>query len=96
MDFLIQTAYAQELNQQSSFDVLLSKITTNIISPIIYFLMALAVVYFFWGVLVFIGNADKSDKRIEGYNHMIWGIIGIFIMISVRGLIHIILTTLGL
>jgi hypothetical protein len=57
--------------------------------------MALAVVYFLWGVVGFIKNADNTEKREEGYKHMIWGIIGLFIMISANGIINIIRSTIG-
>lgn len=110
MDFLVQKAYAAVTGSDSpvnniatdnvvngsNFNDLLSKILSNIVNPIIYLLMALAVVYFIWGVVVFIQNADKAEKRDEGYKHMIWGVIGIFIMISAKGIINIILSTLGI
>ena len=58
--------------------------------------MALAVVYFVWGVMQFIKNSDNPEKRGEGYQHMIWGIVGLFIMVSAKGIINIILSTMGL
>jgi uncharacterized membrane protein len=99
LGLLIQKAYAytgETTTGGSSFDSLFQKITTNIVSPIIYLLMAAAIVYFIWGVFMFIKNADNSEKRKEGYQHMIWGIIGLFIMFSVRGIINVILSTMGL
>ncbi|MFH1626919.1 MAG: hypothetical protein ABH971_02370 [bacterium] len=79
-----------------AFNTLLNNIITNIVNPIIYLLMVLSVIYFIWGIMVFIKNADNADKRKEGYLHMLWGIIGIFIMISARGIIHIIISSMGL
>ena len=100
MDFLVQKAYAAGIGPSSTsnttFNTLLQKILTNVVNPIIYLLMALAVVYFVWGMLVFIQNADNAEKRQDGYKHMIWGVVGIFIMISAKGIIGIILSTLGL
>ncbi|MBA4320716.1 MAG: hypothetical protein C0412_20165 [Flavobacterium sp.] len=97
MDFLIQKAYAAgPPGGATAFDTLLQKILTNIVNPVIYLIMALAVVYFVWGVMIFIQNADKSEKREEGYKHMIWGIVGIFIMVSAKGIINIIISTMGL
>ena len=57
--------------------------------------MALAAIYFLWGLVVFVQNADNPDKRAEGYKHMLWGIIGIFIMVSAKGIVNIIINTLG-
>ncbi|MFA6797369.1 MAG: hypothetical protein WCR40_01535 [Candidatus Paceibacterota bacterium] len=107
-DFLIQKVYAQpssitgvrKINPTSdtgiSFDLLLQNILNEIVSPIIYFLLALAVVYFVWGMMTFIRNADSAEKRKEGYSHMLWGVVGIFIMISAKGLINLILSIMGL
>ena len=103
MDFLIQKAYAALPNEGMgstgipnegiSFDQLLQRILDNIVNPIILLLMASAVVYFLYGVAVFIQNADNPDKRQEGYQHMFWGIVGIFIMISASGLVRLIGST---
>jgi hypothetical protein len=102
MDFLIQKAYAATTGitgnggGSTSFNTLLNNINNQIVSPLIYLMFALAIFYFLWGVLVFIRNADSAEKRSEGFDHMMWGIIGIFIMVSAKGLINIILATLGL
>ncbi|MFA5651860.1 MAG: hypothetical protein WC933_00655 [Candidatus Paceibacterota bacterium] len=102
MDFLIQKAYAYEaisptgIGGSSTFDILFKKIIDNVVSPIIYLIAALAVVYFVWGVMKFIGNANDTTKRQEGYQHMIWGIVGLFIMVSVKGIIYLILRVIGL
>jgi succinate dehydrogenase/fumarate reductase cytochrome b subunit len=99
MDFWISKAYAASSNTATSntvFNSYLNKIITNIVQPIIYLLMAAAVVYFAYGMVVFIKNADNQEKRKEGYDHMIWGIIGIFIMVSAKGIINLILSTMGL
>jgi uncharacterized membrane protein YidH (DUF202 family) len=100
MDFLIQKAYAYLPGENTAggtaFNTLLKKILDNIVTPIIYLIMALAVVYFVWGVLQFIKNADNPEKRQDGYKHMIWGIVGLFIMVSAKGIISIILSSMGL
>ena len=100
LDFLIQKAYAQGIsnpggsNSGITFDKLFANVKSQIVTPLIYLLFALALVYFFWGVMVFIQNADVPEKREEGYKHMIWGIIGIFIMVSAIGIINIITATI--
>jgi hypothetical protein len=95
LDLFSQKVYAALPGETGGFDSLFKNIKEQIISPIIYFLIALAVVYFLWGMVVFIQNADNADKRKEGYDHMIYGIIGIFIMISVNGIIALITATIG-
>lgn len=79
-----------------SFDQFLSNINKQILTPLIYLLFALATVYFLYGVFVFIKNADSPDKRSEGAKSMMWGIVGLFIMVSVKGIINLILRTIGI
>lgn len=74
---------------------ILGNIITFIVNPIVYLLIGLAVIYFLWGVLKFVHNADKPDKRVEGANHILWGVVGIAIMISVFTLVHVIKNTIG-
>lgn len=83
-------------NSSISFDQLFTNINNEILTPIVYLLFALAIVYFLLGVFQFVKNADNPTKRADGYKHMIWGIIGIFIMISAKGIINLILSSIGL
>jgi hypothetical protein len=78
-----------------SIDKIVSNITDLFITPIIYLLVSLAVMYFFWGLTIFILNADDLKQRTEGKNHMIWGIIGLFIIYSVWGIINFVDATVN-
>lgn len=73
----------------------LKKVETAIITPLIVLLFALALAYFLWGLFVFIQNTDSDEGRSEGKQHMIWGIIGMVIMIAARTIIEIGLRTFG-
>ena len=77
-------------------DDLLNNIKTEIVNPAIYLLLALAAVYFVWGVFSFISNPESDEAREKGKQHMIWGIIGIAIMLSTFGIIEMIKGTIGL
>ena len=59
-------------------------------------LVAMAIAYFLWGVLKFVGSGDSEDKRKEGRNVMINGIIAIFVMVSIWGLVAFLVETFGL
>ncbi len=99
-DFIIQKAYAQGIpapsgtNTGITFAKLFANVKADIITPLIYLFFALAIVYFIWGVMIFIQNAADPEKRLEGQKHMLWGIIGIFIMVSAIGIINIITGTI--
>ena len=79
----------------ASFDSFLANLSSQIINPLISFLFALAVIYFLYGVFEFIGNQDNEEKKTSGKAHMIWGIIGIAIMLGVWGILNVILNTLN-
>jgi hypothetical protein len=59
-------------------------------------MVTLAVVVFIIGVIKYIINADEAAKREEGRKFMIYGIIALFVMVSVWGLVGIIQGTFGL
>jgi len=65
----------------------------NMVVPI---LIGLAVIVFLFGVLKFIFNAGDEGKRTDGKWMMIYGIIGIVVMVSVWGLVSFVQTTFGL
>ena len=88
--FQTQIAYAADTWQGT-----ISNITSNIIQPIIGFLFALALVMFLWGIVQFISNAENEEKLSEGKEHMLWGIAGMFIMVSVFGIMNLICNTIG-
>ena len=75
--------------------IYLGRFVENIVNPLIYFLFAIALLYFLYGVLVFILNADDESGRDTGKKHMLWGIVGLFIMVSVYGILGLIIGTVG-
>jgi len=78
-----------------SFDRLLTNINNEIANPILWVLFGLATIYFLWGVLMFVKDANNAEKRTEGGKHIMYGLLGMFIMFSVRGIINLILGTIG-
>jgi quinol-cytochrome oxidoreductase complex cytochrome b subunit len=51
------------------------------------FLIAVAVLYFLWGVLQFIINADDEEARKKARNSIVAGLIGLVIMLSFWALV---------
>ncbi|MEK7147877.1 MAG: hypothetical protein AAB758_01110 [Patescibacteria group bacterium] len=59
--------------------------------------MAAALLVFLWGLVKFIFKVGGSEKVVEeGRNTMIWGLLSLFVMVSVWGLINLFQTELGL
>jgi len=69
---------------------LLQKIIVQIINPVIVILVTLALVVFIWGIVQMIYGANNEEKRTQGKRHLLWGLVGLFIMLTVRGLLAII------
>lgn len=65
-------------------------IMQGLLNGLLPVLVALAVVIFLWGVLKYIRASDNPDQRTEGRELMIYGIIAIFVMVSLWGLVNVI------
>lgn len=59
-------------------------------------LIAIAVVAFVWGVITLILNPDNEEKKKKGKQFMLWGIIALFVIVSIWGLVGILSRTIGL
>ena len=57
--------------------------------------VALALLGFFWGLAIYIFNAGDEKKKSEGRNIMIWGVLALFVMLSVFGIIGVLQSTFG-
>lgn len=66
------------------------------LSLLVYFIIALTTLTFVYGIILYISRADDESKRKEGAKYMMYGIIGLFVMLSVWGLVNLILGTFGL
>ena len=80
----------------ASVDSFVSNVNKLIINPLIILLFGLAVVYFLYGIFEFISNQENEEKKTTGKNHMIWGIIGIVIMMGVFTILNIIMRTFNI
>lgn len=79
-----------------TFDEVVFSINKAIINPLIQFAFIVAFVIFIWGLVELIRNADNPEKRKKGQDHMVWGIVGLVIMVGVYGIINILINTFGL
>jgi len=61
---------------------------------VIPFLFALALVMFLAGVLKYVKNGDNEEAREAGRGLMLFGIIALFVMTAVWGLVRIVFTTI--
>ena len=75
---------------------IIGKVVDLIINPAILLIFSLGFLVFVWGLVVFLKSLSEGGKADEGKEHMLWGIVGMFIMVSVFGIIALISNTFGL
>ena len=78
-------AFAQVTNFAEALGVI-----QGLLNGLLPVLVAFAVAIFSWGVLKYIRASDNPEQRTEGRELMIYGIIAIFVMVSLWGLVNII------
>jgi hypothetical protein len=75
---------------------IVSRIESAILFPLISFMLALALLYFLWGAYEFVANADNDSARDTGKKHMMFGVIGMVVMVSALAILRIAAGTFGL
>lgn len=70
-------------------DKFIFNLATVILNPLIRLMFAVAVIYFLWGVFKYIVNSDSDNSRQTGGKHILFGLIGIVVMMGVYGILNI-------
>lgn len=66
----------------------------DLLDQLVVVLIALAVVWFIWNVIKYT-ISDDEDKRSKAKEQMIWGIVGIAVIVSIWGLVAILQNIFG-
>jgi hypothetical protein len=74
---------------------LLGKIATYIINPLIILGFTVATIFLFYGIAEMIWKSDSNELD-KNRNNVKYGVIGLFIMFSVYGILRLVLATLGI
>lgn len=61
------------------------QILNDIILPGI---LVLALIFFMWGVAMFILGSGDEEKRDQGKHVMTWGIVALFVIVAVWGIVY--------
>src|SRR3989338_6366974 len=68
---------------------------SEVFNAVLPILIALGVVFFVWGVLMYVLFDDEEAKK-RGRDRMIWGIIGLAVIIGLWGLVRLLTNTFDL
>lgn len=95
MNFLFKVARAANSGADDVINTIVPKIIDNIVAPIVQLIFALAVLVFVWGVFGYFINGEDADARKTGSYHILWGVVGMAIMVSVYGIIRFVANSVG-
>jgi uncharacterized membrane protein YgcG len=73
-----------------------AKFNEVILFPLIMLMTGIAMLYFIYGCVIYIMNAENSEARETGRNHIIYSVVGMFVMLSAYGLLMVAANTFGL
>ncbi len=59
----------------------------SVITALIPIVAGITFVAFLWGIAQFMLHSAESGKREEGRKFMVWGVIALFVMMSVWGIV---------
>lgn len=68
----------------------------NLLDVLTVVIVALALVFFLWGLTVFILSAGDEEKRSKGKHIMIWGAIAFTVMLGIWGIVTFLLEAFGI
>lgn len=84
---------ATSINNISDVGQFIIDTINNLVVPVLF---AIAFIVFLWGAFdSFILGANDEEKKDNGKNLMLYGIIGFFVMVSVWGLVNILTGTIS-
>ena len=91
----VNIAHAAAPDPIPAFAAVIDPIITNIVSPLVMLMFAVAIIVFVWGIVEMLMHGDDATAREKGRWHMLAGVIGICIMVSAWGIIYFISGTIG-
>lgn len=74
----------------------LDRLNQAFVFPLIALMLAVALVVFLYGCFEYIAGSGSDDVRQKGRQHILWGIIGMLVMVSAYAILEITVGTFGL
>jgi hypothetical protein len=76
-------------------DQILSNVATYIFSPVYQIVVGISIVYFLYGAAKYVIDLNNPEKQTFGRSHLLWGMVGLFIILSVGGILNALNGTIG-
>ena len=84
--------FAQQLSNVETFLRSIGRLV-DLALPIV---VGIALLGFFWGLAQFVFAAGDEDAQEKAKRHMIWGVVALFVMVSVWGLVRFVGSAVGI
>ncbi len=68
----------------------------NLANTIVPLFMVIAVAVFLWGIIRYITSAGDEENRKKAHGLIIYGLVGIFVMVAFWGIIQVVANTFGI
>ena len=88
-------AYARATEAQAVAQGFVDKLNQAILFPLITLMMAVALLVFLYGAFEYVKNANDEEGRSTGARHLMYGTIGMLVMLSAMALLTIAAGTFG-
>lgn len=79
----------KDTNVLTDFTGIINYISCTLVKSVIPLLITLSVVGFIWGIIQYFLNPDNEEKKKNGKSFMVWGLIAIFVITSIWGLVGV-------
>lgn len=78
-----------------SGEQILSNVVTEIFSPLYQLAVGISILYFLYGVVKYVMDLNNPEKETYGRSHLLYGTIGLFIVLSVGGILNFLNSSIG-
>ncbi len=72
-----------------------TRVENAILFPVMSFMLSVALLMFLWGMYEFVRDAESDTAREKGKTHMLYGIIGMLVMLCALAILKIAAGTFG-
>lgn len=76
-----------------SIDEFIERVSVAVFNPLVILLFAWAFLVFLWGIFQFVYAGEESKDREDGKRHLLYGVIGMTIMVAAYAIMEIIRAT---
>ncbi|MEZ0208774.1 MAG: hypothetical protein ACAH17_01195 [Candidatus Paceibacterota bacterium] len=78
-----------------SGEQILTNIITEVFSPIYQAVVGVTILYFLYGVARYVIELNNPESQTTGRSHLFWGLVGLFIVLSVGGILAFLNGSIG-